>query len=159
MAIFPKIQSPCPYKGKLADILDGDMCRLCSRRVHDITRLSDQERVALIQGCAEEICVSYALPLRPAIAAAMTIAALGAPMAAAAQDLLDGEEAIVVTGGGITDPANVEYISDAAAAEAPPELPIVYEDRQAEQARPNSANTATDGSTSRPNLGQPVKAE
>jgi hypothetical protein len=158
MAIFPKIQSPCPYKGDLADILDGDMCRLCSRRVHDLTRLSDQERVALIQGCSEEICVSYALALRPAIAAAMSIAALGAPMTAAAQDLLDGEEAIVVTAGGITDPANVEYVSNADEA-ATPELPVVYEDRQAKQARPNSANTATDGSTSRPNLGQPVQAE
>jgi hypothetical protein len=153
MAIFSKIQSPCPYKGKLADILDGEMCRLCSRRVHDLP----QERVALIQGCSDEICVTYALALRPAIAAAMSIAALGAPMASA-QNLLGGEEPIVVAAGGITDPANVEYISDAA-AEAPPELPVVYEDRQAEQARPNSVNTATDGSTSRPNLGQPVQAE
>ena len=157
MAIFPKIQSPCPYKGNLADIMDGDMCRLCSRRVHDISGLSDQERVALIQGCSDEICVSYALPLRPAIAAAMTIAALGAPMAAAAQEFDSEEAVIVITAGGITDPANVEYVSDAA-DEATPELPVVYEDRQAEQARPNSANTAT-GSTSRPNLGQPVKAE
>ena len=33
MAIFPKIQSPCPYKGNLSDIMDGDLCRLCKRQV------------------------------------------------------------------------------------------------------------------------------
>lgn len=158
MAIFPKIQSPCPYKGDLADILDGEMCRLCSRRVHDLTGLSDQERVALIQGCSEDICVSYAIALRPAIAAAMSIAALGAPMAAAAQEFDSEEAIIVITAGGITDPGNVEYVSNADEASTP-ELPVVYEGRQPEQARPDSADTATDGSTSRPNLGQPVKAE
>jgi len=144
MAVFPKIQSPCPYKGRLADIMDGDTCRLCHRQVFDISGLSDQERVALIEGCADEICVSYKFPLRPAIAAALTIAALGAPMAAAAQDAALDEEAIIV--GGITDPAHVEYVSDSADA-AVPELPVVYDNQSA---APQSAEAAPATASAQP---------
>ena len=63
MSLFPKITNPCPYKGKLSDILDGDVCRLCKREVHSLDDLSTEERIALIESCVDdEICVSYRLP-------------------------------------------------------------------------------------------------
>ncbi len=156
MAKFPKIQSPCPYKGELAAIMEGDVCRLCDRQVHDISAFSDDERTAFLKSCAGEVCVSYKFHLRPAIAAAMTVAALGAPMTAAAQQTPTVEQEIIV--GGIKDPANVEYIDDAGDADVP-ELPVVLDDRQAPPAGADSAASATDGSASRPNLGQPVETE
>ena len=63
MSLFPKITNPCPYKGKLSDILDGDVCRLCKREVHSLDDLSTEERIALIESCVDdEICVSYRMP-------------------------------------------------------------------------------------------------
>lgn len=130
MAMFPKIQSPCPYKNQLATIMDGDMCRMCDRQVFDLSGMSDGERVSFLNGCAEEVCVSYRFPVRPALAAAvLAIATIATPMAAAAQDY-DVVEIIV---GGIKDTANIEYVQDAADS-AIPELPVVYEDGATEQA-------------------------
>ena len=129
MARFPIIDSPCPYKGKLADIMDGDHCRLCERQVFDLTAWSDGERAAFLAGCAEQVCVTYRRPLR--LAAAMAAAALAVPGAAAAQSGADQEMMVIV--GGITDPRNASFVEDEAGAEADapiPELPIVYEDEQ-----------------------------
>ncbi|MGH6950555.1 MAG: hypothetical protein ACREH4_06765 [Vitreimonas sp.] len=156
MAIYPKIQSPCPHKGDLASIMDGDICRLRDRQVFDIGDLTDGERRAFIAGRTGEVCVSYEPRLRPALAAAMAAAALAAPMTAAAQTRLVEPEVIVV--GAIKDPANVEYVADDA-DNAVPELPVVHDDGQTPQADAHSATPATDGSTSRPNLGQPVETE
>ena len=58
MAFFPKIQSPCPYKGKLSAIMDGDVCRLCKREVFDLTHMTDGARREFLAGCANEVCVS-----------------------------------------------------------------------------------------------------
>jgi hypothetical protein len=131
MARFPMIDSPCPYKGKLAEIMDGDMCRLCERQVFDLTAWSDGERAAFLAGCADPVCVTYRRPLGPAIAAAaMAAAATMVPSAAAAQQSGAGQE-MIVTVGGITDPRNARFVEDEAGAEADaaiPELPIVYED-------------------------------
>jgi hypothetical protein len=141
MAVFPKIQRPCPYKSNLAAIIDGDMCRMCDRQVFDLTHMSDGERVAFLSGCTGEVCVSYRL--RPALAAAAFAAtAFAFPTAAAAQDQAGAEQAAAVASaleeaspgeysvimvGGIKDPANVEYVeTDADRAMA--ELPVVYED-------------------------------
>ena len=124
MAVFPKIQSPCPYKSDLAAMMDGDFCRMCKRQVVDLTAWSDDQRVAFLSGCEEEVCVSYRLPLRPAIAAAaLAVAAMGMPTAAAAQD--EDESMIVV--GGIKSPTHAQYI-ETAEDKARPDLPIVYED-------------------------------
>lgn len=142
MAIFPKIQSPCPYKGKLSDILDGDMCRLCKREVVDITGFTDAERVALIAGCKTEVCVTYQFPARAAAAAAMTSFLLAAPLPAAAAP--DGEDvAIIVTGGGITDPANVAFVSDEE-DERVPELPVIYDEEKTDTATSEDASAAAD---------------
>jgi predicted Fe-S protein YdhL (DUF1289 family) len=141
MAIFPKIQSPCPYKGNLSDIMDGDVCRLCKREVFDLTAMSDNERVAFMKSCASEVCVSYRLPVRLA-AAAIAVAAMAAPTVAAA--CADATEEMIVTGGGIKDPANVEYIRDTT-DHAVPQIPVVYEDKSPEQKpTPPSRNSGDD---------------
>jgi len=139
MAFFPKIQSPCPYKNELAAVMDGDFCRMCKRQVFDLSDWSDDERVAFLGTCNDEICVSYRLPLRPALAA-IALAAAALPAAAAAQEPappipsdVGGEvhaEDLRIFVGGIRDPRNIDYIDDADAASVP-ELPIVHEDAPA----------------------------
>jgi predicted Fe-S protein YdhL (DUF1289 family) len=139
MPIFPKIQSPCPYKSQLAAVMDGDFCRMCNRTVVDLTAMSDGERVAFLSGCEEEVCVSFRLPRAAVGAAALAAAALAVPSAAAAQEApaveleqpLEAEavpeEDIWMDVGGIKDPANVEYVETAEDL-ALPELPVVYEE-------------------------------
>jgi predicted Fe-S protein YdhL (DUF1289 family) len=130
MAFFPKIQSPCPYKSDLASVMDGDMCRMCKRQVIDIGAWSDDERVAFLAGCETEVCVSYALPLRPALAAAALAAAM-LPAAAAAQApdpaIEDSGMEMIVVAGGITDPRNVEFVAAEDIADLP-DVPVSYED-------------------------------
>ena len=146
MAFFPKIQSPCPYKADLAAVMDGDFCRMCERRVFDLSAMSSDEKRAFLAGCTEEVCISYRFS--PAIAAAAL--AMAMPAAAAAQDLgpavpdaaaiaastaeiaaLDQGEMIVM--GGIKDPRNVQYVEDPSDRDTP-SLPVVYEDAPARQA-------------------------
>jgi predicted Fe-S protein YdhL (DUF1289 family) len=125
MALYPKIQSPCRYKGSLSDILDGDICRLCKREVFDLTAMTDGERVSFMRSCNAEVCVSYRV--RPAIAAAVFSAALMAPTMAAACDGADIETVVV---GGIKKPQHVTYVEtgEAPADRAIPALPVSYED-------------------------------
>jgi predicted Fe-S protein YdhL (DUF1289 family) len=141
MARFPKIQSPCPYKSDLASVMDGDFCRMCERRVFDLTGWSDGERVAFLAGCSGEVCVSYRLPVRGMLAAAALASAAALPtaamaqqgpeavalmpaMAAAAREQMLSETNIIV--GGIKDPANAVFVEDPA-DDVLPELPVVYE--------------------------------
>jgi predicted Fe-S protein YdhL (DUF1289 family) len=140
MAFFPKVQSPCPYKSQLATVMDGDFCRMCKREVVDLTAWSDDERVAFLSVCKEEVCVSYRL--RPAIAAA-ALAVAAIPAAAAAQDqaapapvaavssdeIGPVEEDDFVIVGGIRDPGNAEFLSEEELA-ATPEVPVTYEDEE-----------------------------
>jgi predicted Fe-S protein YdhL (DUF1289 family) len=147
MAFFPKIQSPCPYIANLSSIMDGDFCRMCERQVFDLSHMSSMEKKAFLDGCTGEVCITYRFT--PAIAAAALAAAM--PAAAAAQDLgpvvpdaaaiaastaeiaaMDGE-AIIVTGGGIKDPRNVQYVEDPT-DQSVPELPVVYDDPPVRQA-------------------------
>jgi hypothetical protein len=136
MPIFPKIQSPCPYKSDLAAVMDGDMCRVCKRNVFDLTALDDGERLAFLAGCEEEVCVSYRIPMRAAVAAA-ALAAMSAP--AMAQELAAPEiEAAVVSDaiavddmeiivGGIKDPKQAEMV-EIDTDTSVPDLPVVYDD-------------------------------
>jgi len=125
MALFPKIQSPCPYKNNIAAYMDGDMCRMCKRQVVDITAMTDGERVAFLEGCETEVCVSYRLPVRPALAAAaIAAAAIVAPTAAAACEATSNVEIFM---GGIKDTSNIEYV-ETASDRAIPVLPVVYDD-------------------------------
>lgn len=148
MAIFPKIQSPCPYKSDLAAVMEGDFCRMCERNVFDLSGWSDGERIAFLAGCAEEVCVSYRLPVRSMLAAAAIAAATALPSAAAAQegvgdvslmpamalaarDVAETHAASMqewdIIVGGIKDPANAEFVDHEADA-ALAALPVVYED-------------------------------
>jgi predicted Fe-S protein YdhL (DUF1289 family) len=144
MPLFPKIQSPCPYKSQLASVMDGDFCRMCERQVFDLSAMADEDRRAFLAGCAEEVCVSYRVPLRTALAsAALAVAAAAAPASAhqpasipaavdadipAAEEISEPDlsmEVIIV--GGIKDPKKAEFV-ELPEDEAVPELPVVYED-------------------------------
>lgn len=138
MAMFPRIESPCLYKGALSDIMDGDTCRLCKREVFDLTAMNDGERVAFLSACEGEVCVTYAFKLRPAVAAAalaasvmsLPLAAQDAPQDAPAPAVEvgnDDEWEIFV--GGIKDAKNVTMIEDTSDAKIA-ELPVVYEDEK-----------------------------
>ncbi len=149
MALFPKIQSPCPYKANLAAVMDGDSCRMCKRQVHDLTAMTDGERIAFLASCTGEVCVSYRL--RPALAAAaLALAVATVPMAAAAQDIDSIDYADVGEVGGLMDLANIEFVEDEADA-AMADLPVIYEDEavvQAEagdQAQPADAEPVRSG--------------
>jgi predicted Fe-S protein YdhL (DUF1289 family) len=144
MPLFPKVESPCPYKSRLADVMDGDFCRMCERQVFDLTALNDGERRAFLAGCSGEVCVSYRVPLRGAIAAA-ALAAAAVPAAAAAQDPVPATAEVedeigaddlslgVIIVGGINDPANAQFEA-LPEDESVPELPAVYEDEPPAQA-------------------------
>lgn len=139
MALFPKIQSPCPYKGELSAIMEGDTCRLCKRQVFDLTHMDDAARVAFMKACTSEVCVTYKFPVRPVLAAAVVAVAIAAPMAAAACEATSEE--VVVTGG-IKDPANVSYVQNAGDS-AIPELPVVYETASGKQAPAKASKDTT----------------
>lgn len=135
MALFPKVQSPCPIRSDLAGVMDGDTCTQCRRQVFDLTDLTDDQRVSFMADCVDEVCVSYRLPIRPALAAAAALATLAAPMAVAAQEAPAaealGEIEVVVIVGGIKDLSKVDYV-DGAEALAASDLPVVYEDAEAQ---------------------------
>jgi predicted Fe-S protein YdhL (DUF1289 family) len=157
MAFFPKIQSPCPYKADLAAVMDGDFCRMCERRVFDLSHMDGDEKRAFLAGCTQEVCISYRFS--PAIAAAALAAAM--PAAAAAQDLgpaisdaaaiaastaeiaaMEDDMQIIV--GGIRDSRNVQYVEDPSDRDVP-QLPVVYEDMPARHAAAAPASDRTSG--------------
>lgn len=150
MAKFPKIDSPCPFKANLAAVMDGDHCTACHRNVVDLTAWSDDQRASFLARCEGEVCVSYRLPVKPAlIAAAMAAAVVALPAAAQdapapaavsdapqAEDLYGyGETEIIV--GGIKDPKNTALTEDAADADLP-EMPVVYETPAAPPPKPET---------------------
>jgi hypothetical protein len=143
MAIFPRIQSPCPVQGNLAAFMDGDMCRLCKRQVFDLSAMDDSGRVAFFANCkTDAVCVSYKIPARLAAAAlAASVVALPAAAAPGPNDEIvvtapdiETVDDIVVLAGGIKDPKNVEFVEDKADA-ALPELPVTVEPAPAQPAR------------------------
>lgn len=136
MGLFPVIQSPCPYKGDLSGIMDGSLCRLCKREVVDISALDDAARVALVAGCPEELCVSYKVAARSALAAmAMGAAVASLPvaaqdMAAPAADTTTYEEDMVIIVGGLRAPKKTEWVKEDG-QHAAPDLPVIYDDEPA----------------------------
>ena len=140
--MFPKIQSPCPYKNQLAAVMDGDFCRHCQRTVFDLTAMSGDERKAFLSACETEVCVSYRIPVKPVLAAAALAAAVYAP-AAAAQEVpavqpsevagaampIDETNMEYIVVGGIKDTKQVAFVENAEDAKLP-ELPVVYEKRE-----------------------------
>src|SRR5262245_16819213 len=125
MALFPRIESPCPYKNQLSAVMEGDFCRMCKRHVVDLTEMSDERRLEFLRGCEAEVCVSYRLPVRAAVAAALAAASVAAPVAAAACEDAVPIEVVV---GGLRRPAEAEMVRVTVDAAKAPQLPVVYED-------------------------------
>ncbi len=141
---FPRIDKPCPYKANLAAVMDGDFCTMCSRSVIDLNAMGTTDRKLFLSSCDGEVCVSYSL--KPAIAAAaLAVAAMALPGAAAAQAVdpapvaaqqvaqpdpaaiaVDDEDMLIVVGG-IRDPKNAKLVDNPLDDLLPP-LPIVVED-------------------------------
>jgi hypothetical protein len=112
MPLFPKIARPCPYSSNLAAVIDGDHCRMCDRPVFDLTAMSDGERLAFLAGCGGEVCVSYAVALRPALRAAAMAAAIAMPAAAAGAPAVRPPvpPPLVVVAGGLAPPPQVQVV-------------------------------------------------
>ncbi|MES2441227.1 MAG: hypothetical protein V4574_00225 [Pseudomonadota bacterium] len=70
MALFPKIERPCPYLDRLDSVMDGDFCRMCKRTVHDLTAMDEAGRAAFMAACGGDACISYTTRMSPALAAA-----------------------------------------------------------------------------------------
>lgn len=125
MAVYPLIDSPCPWKGRLSEIMEGDTCRLCHRQVHDLTGMSGADRRAFLKACSGEVCVSYRVAAGTALAlTALAASALASPPAVAQTDPTEHADVIVI--GGIKDGSKAVLIEDEN-DKAIPELPIVFE--------------------------------
>jgi predicted Fe-S protein YdhL (DUF1289 family) len=112
MPLFPKIASPCPYVKSLSEIMDGDVCRMCERQVFDLTAMSDGERLAFLSSCEGEVCVSYSIPVRQAVRAAVIAASLAVPASAAARPAQRPvvPPPMVVVAGGLPPPPQVQIV-------------------------------------------------
>jgi hypothetical protein len=83
---FPRISRPCPVADRLDEVMDGDFCRQCSKRVLDLDTLGKTERLRTLAAATGELCVSYRRPVARAAMAAAALAASAAALPAAAQD-------------------------------------------------------------------------
>lgn len=160
MALFPRIQTPCPYADRLDEVLVGSNCTKCQRQVHDITALDDAQRIALVASCADEICVSYRLSAKAVLAAAALGAGFGMAGAAAAAtsdsgqgagqavstaetedgalgDALDDLDMQIIVGG-LRAPHKAVWVNVKKPAKLA-ELPVVYEAEPVSAAPPKSA--------------------
>lgn len=131
MSLFPKIESPCPYRDNLSDIMDGDVCSQCERQVFDLTAMTEGDKAAFLSTCSGEVCVSYKLPIGRGLAAtAMASAAFMSPGLAAAQstdDLYCNSDDMVIIVGGLRNGSEAELVTFEP-NETLDDLPVVYED-------------------------------
>jgi predicted Fe-S protein YdhL (DUF1289 family) len=149
MPIFPKIASPCPYLNRLDEIIDADVCRMCSRQVFDLTHMTDGERLAFLAGCEEEVCVSYSIPIRPALRAAAIAAAIALPSAASALPRRAPQPPVpimVPVAGGIAPPPQVQMIQVPPTVDSADELNALY-DREPVKPPAPPASAPARGST------------
>jgi hypothetical protein len=132
MSKFPVITGSCPYKSQLSELMDGSLCRMCSREVHDLTAMNEPDRRTFLAACEGSVCVSYKVPARAALAAlamgAATLAALpaAAQEAPAAAEQAVPEEDYEIFVGAVKDPAKAKWTK--APRQTAPKLPVVYED-------------------------------
>ncbi len=97
MANFPPITSPCPLRWRALPEPGRDYCTFCERRVHNLDRLSEAERSALLASRSGSVCVAYTVQ-RAAISV-IAGAGIAATLAAVpAQAELAELEKIVVRG-------------------------------------------------------------
>lgn len=139
MSKFPKIQGTCPYQDSISEFMDGEICKLCDRKVHNLDAMDESQRLRFLKSSKNEICVSYSLPSKKALAVAAIAASLSAlPVAAqdeAATSLSEQHEEgalilpDIVVVGAIKDTDNVEYIDTEEDLQIP-EVPLVYENNE-----------------------------
>lgn len=127
MAVYPLIESPCPYKGKLSEILDGDICRLCHREVHDLTGMSGADRRAFLKSCRGEVCVSYSVAAVTAASLGLLAASAIAAPSASAQTTDPTEQIHFVIVGGLKNGSEAALVVHGEDDDDVPELPVVYE--------------------------------
>ena len=89
MALFPKIDSPCPLRWKEMPSAERNFCTLCQRKVHNLDGMTTAQRSDFLAGCSGEVCVAYTVPRRrsavPAAAGLGLAAALSLSPALAAE--------------------------------------------------------------------------
>jgi hypothetical protein len=66
MALFPKIDQPCPLGIDEQKRIAG-YCGRCSKTVHALDAMSDAERVALVGSARGSVCVSYRTRRTPGV--------------------------------------------------------------------------------------------
>lgn len=136
--MFPPIESPCPLQSIQFPSTGNFNCSACKREVHDLSRMSTDERDVFLRSCSGKVCVSYKVKRsvnqlkRSAIAGLFLVSASGLALPAAAQvgDALaeDMDEIFV---GGIELPPHFEQVDDAKQTAEDKNLqliPVVEED-------------------------------
>ena len=136
MPAFPKITSPCPYKGDISDILTGETCKLCKRDVTNLSAMTQEDRISFLSSCSGEVCVRYEIPLKQAALAALVAgASVTGLQTANAQDaeICSPPEPVYIIVGGIRDPhsADMQDVSEPVDLD---ELPIIYDDEDSADA-------------------------
>jgi hypothetical protein len=81
MASFPAITSPCPLRWRALPGPGRDFCTFCEKRVHNLDRMGEAERSALLASRDGSICVAYTL--RRAALSTLSAAAIAGTLAAA----------------------------------------------------------------------------
>ncbi|MFM5907784.1 MAG: hypothetical protein ACKOPO_09405 [Novosphingobium sp.] len=141
MSKFPVITGPCPYKSRLAELMEGSTCSMCKREVHDLTAMNEPDRRTFLAACEGSVCVSYKVPARGAIAALAMAAAGLAALPAAAQDASSQpaadqavpEEDYEIFVGAVKDPRKAKWTK--APKQTAPALPVVYDDEAGDAAK------------------------
>lgn len=133
MALFPRINSPCPLSADEQKAVDG-RCARCDKHVHALNEMNSAQCAELLAAASGPLCVSYKVSAAQALrmsgvgfAMAATLVA-GAAVAADAPVYPANEagseklEFIIITGG-VDDPTDAAWIDDSDL----PELPVLVE--------------------------------
>ena len=125
MSLLPWVQKPCPVLDRLDAMMDGDVCRLCNREVHDITGLDYAERAAFFEACNGNACVRYRFEAGPALAAALIAASAAVAIPAAATPQATHHSRHVPHPPRLVSPPQVEMVTAGVIAlpPAPPRQP------------------------------------
>lgn len=147
MAKAPVIESPCPIAGKTLPAGATEHCTLCDRSVHNLDRMSSDERMSFMKGCSGKVCVAYTIRIpasglrkRALAAAALTAAALTTLPVAAQEQLVAGQSKMsdanglpacdeydeIILTGGVSKGDEASWIDDG--KDAPAELPTIEDD-------------------------------
>jgi hypothetical protein len=149
MALFPKIDQPCPLGIDAQKRING-YCGHCSKHVQALDGMNDAERGAFLRNAVGPVCVSYRVPLRRGVSAGLgavlvlslagPVRATDAPMpapteAGSTQSIQAAKVAVPTTNapetdkpevmlmGGVSNPAEAQLVEE----DDVPELPMVRE--------------------------------